>query len=202
MKGNSMDNEKNEDSKRTAGRTLSELGDIVAFVGHEVQFSGVLTYKGNVRIDGTFDGEIETTDILFIGEQANVKAQIRAGSVIASGRIKGEISASQRVELKSPAVIDASISTPKLSMDNGVTFNGKISMGSSAGQNKVSQGWGESNKGNQNKGDQNKNVKAVDTETKTEDSSQKTNDGVSDAGGKESSDSEKSETQATEVKKS
>ncbi len=131
-----MAQEKDEISNRTMERTLSELGDIVAFVGHEVQFSGVLTYKGNVRIDGTFEGEIETDDILFIGEQANVKAQIRAGAVIASGRITGDITAVQRVELKSPATIDASITTPKLSMDNGVIFNGKITMGSSIGQGK------------------------------------------------------------------
>ena len=135
-----MAQEKDEFSNRTTGRTLSELGDIVAFVGHEVEFSGMLTYKGNVRIDGTFEGEIETDDILFIGEQANVKAQIHAGSVIASGRITGEITAVQRVELKSPATIDASITTPKLSMDNGVIFNGKITMGSSIGQGKAGQG--------------------------------------------------------------
>ncbi|MFB3071192.1 MAG: polymer-forming cytoskeletal protein [Nitrospirales bacterium] len=134
-----MAQEKDEFSNRTMERTLSELGDIVAFVGHEVQFSGVLTYKGNVRIDGTFEGEIETEDTLFIGEQANVKAQIHAGAVIASGRVTGEITAVQRVELKSPATIDASITTPKLSMDNGVIFNGKITMGSSIGQGKAGQ---------------------------------------------------------------
>ncbi len=131
-----MDQEKNDSSNRGAARTLAELGDIVAFVGHEVEFSGVLTYKGNVRIDGTFEGEIETDDTLFIGEQANVKAQIRAGSVIASGRITGDITAKQRVELKSPAIIDASISTPKLSMDNGVIYNGRVSMGPHKGQGK------------------------------------------------------------------
>jgi len=132
-----MSQEKNDSSSRDAARTLAELGDIVAFVGHEVEFSGTLTYKGNVRIDGTFDGEIETDDTLFIGEQANVRAQIRAGSVIASGHITGDITAKQRVELKSPAIIDASISTPKLSMDNGVIFNGKVSMGgSNKGQGK------------------------------------------------------------------
>jgi len=131
-----MDQETYGTSDRKTGKPLAELGDIVAFVGHEVEFSGVLTYKGNVRIDGTFDGEIETNDTLFVGEQANVKAQIRAGSVIASGRIKGDITAEQRVELKTPAVIDASISTPKLSMDNGVIFNGKITMGSQMGKGK------------------------------------------------------------------
>ena len=131
-----MEQDKNDSFNRDSARTLAELGDIVAFVGHEVEFSGTLTYKGNVRIDGTFEGEIETDDTLFIGEQANVKAQIRAGSVIASGRITGDITAQQRVELKSPAIIDASISTPKLSMDNGVIFNGKINMGPNKAQAK------------------------------------------------------------------
>jgi cytoskeletal protein CcmA (bactofilin family) len=135
-----MAQEKDEFSNQTTERTLSELGDIVAFVGYEVEFSGMLTYKGNVRIDGMFEGEIETDDILFIGEQANVKAQIRAGSVIASGRIRGDITAVQRVELKSPATIDASITTPKLSMDDGVIFNGTIIMGSSIVQSKAGRG--------------------------------------------------------------
>ena len=131
-----MNQTNDEFSNQADRKTFPEIGDIVAFGGHEVQFSGVLTYKGNVRIDGTFDGEIETEDTLFVGEQANVKAGIRAGSVIASGRITGNITASQRVELKSPAIIDASITTPSLSMDNGVIFNGKISMDSSIGHEK------------------------------------------------------------------
>ena len=135
-----MNQENDEFSNQTTAKTFPEIGDIVAFVGQEVQFSGVLTYKGNGRIDGTFDGEIQTKDTLFVGEQANVKAGIRAGSVIASGRIAGSITASQRVELKSPAIIDASITTPKLSMDDGVIFNGKISMGPSIGHDKSAQG--------------------------------------------------------------
>ena len=135
-----MKQENDEFSNQTTEKDFPDIGDIVAFVGHEVQFSGVLTYKGNVRIDGTFDGEIQTEDTLFIGEQANVKAVIKAGLVIASGRIAGNITASQRVELKSPAIIDASITTPRLSMDNGVIFNGKISMGPSIGHDKSAQG--------------------------------------------------------------
>jgi len=102
--------------------------DISAFVGHGVEFKGVLTYKGSVRIDGQFDGEIETEDTLFIGDQATVTAQIRAGSVIASGRVTGNITARERVDLKSPAVIEASLQTPNLSIGTGVVMNGDITM--------------------------------------------------------------------------
>ena len=177
-----MAQEKDEFSNLTTGRTLSDLGDIVAFVGHEVEFSGMLTYKGNVRIDGTFEGEIETDDTLFIGEQANVKAQIRAGSVIASGRITGDITAVQRVELKSPATIDASITTPKLCMDNGVIFNGKITMGSSINQGKTGQG---------------KSKKSFAPVVETKDQSQDTAE-LSDTVTSEPSDSENQEDNQTE----
>lgn len=102
--------------------------DIIAFVGHGVEFKGMLTYKGSVRIDGQFDGEIETDDTLYIGDQATVTAQIRAGSVIASGRVTGNITARERVELKSPAIIDASLQTPQLSIGTGVVMNGDITM--------------------------------------------------------------------------
>ncbi|MEC4674976.1 MAG: polymer-forming cytoskeletal protein [Nitrospirota bacterium] len=102
--------------------------DVSAFVGHGVEFKGMLTYKGSVRIDGQFDGEIETDDTLFIGDHAMVTAQIRAGSVIASGRVTGNITARERVELKSPAIIDASLQTPNLSIGTGVVMNGDITM--------------------------------------------------------------------------
>ena len=120
--------------EHTSGNDSQQAGvppvpsDIIAFVGHGVEFKGMLTYKGSVRIDGQFDGEIETDDTLYIGDQATVTAQIRAGSVIASGRITGNIAARERVELNSPAVIDASLQTPKLSIGTGVVMNGDITM--------------------------------------------------------------------------
>jgi cytoskeletal protein CcmA (bactofilin family) len=105
-----------------------ESGDIIAFVGEEVTFKGTIRYQGTVRVDGRLEGEIYTDGNLIIGQKAVITAKIEAGMVTCQGRITGEILAKNRVKLLSPAVFDGSITTPLLSMDEGVMFNGSCNM--------------------------------------------------------------------------
>lgn len=105
-----------------------ESGDIIAFVGEEVTFKGTIRYQGTVRVDGRLEGEIYTDGNLIIGQKAVITAKIEAGMVTCQGRITGEILAKNRVKLLSPAVFDGSITTPLLSMDEGVLFNGSCNM--------------------------------------------------------------------------
>jgi cytoskeletal protein CcmA (bactofilin family) len=105
-----------------------ESGDIIAFVGEEVTFKGTIRYKGTVRVDGRLEGEIYTDGNLIIGQKAVITAKIEAGMVTCQGRITGEILAKNRVKLLSPAIFDGSITTPLLSMDEGVMFNGTCNM--------------------------------------------------------------------------
>ena len=105
-----------------------ESDDIIAFVGEEVAFKGTIRYQGTVRVDGRLEGEIYTDGNLIIGQKAVITAKIEAGTVTCQGRISGEILAKNRVKLLSPAVFDGTISTPLLSMDEGVMFNGSCNM--------------------------------------------------------------------------
>ena len=105
-----------------------ESDDIIAFVGEEVAFKGTIRYQGTVRVDGRLEGEIYTDGNLIIGQKAVITAKIEAGTVTCQGRISGEILANKRVKLLSPAVFDGSITTPLLSMDEGVIFNGSCNM--------------------------------------------------------------------------
>jgi len=105
-----------------------DSGDIIAFVGEEVAFKGTIRYQGTVRVDGRLEGEIYTDGNLIIGQKAVISAKIEAGTVTCQGQITGEILAKNRVKLLSPAVFDGSISTPLLSMDEGVMFNGSCNM--------------------------------------------------------------------------
>jgi len=105
-----------------------ESGDIIAFVGEEVTFKGTIKYQGTVRVDGRLEGEIYTDGNLIIGQKAVITAKIEAGTVTCQGRITGEIEAKNRVKLLSPAVFDGTITTPLLSMDEGVMFNGSCNM--------------------------------------------------------------------------
>jgi cytoskeletal protein CcmA (bactofilin family) len=102
--------------------------DISAFVGKGVEFKGTISYSGTVRIDGYLDGEIHTDGVLLIGEDAVLQAKITAGTVVCKGKITGDIVVKEQVKLRAPAVVNGSVKTPLLSMEDGVLFNGNLEM--------------------------------------------------------------------------
>lgn len=103
-------------------------GDVNAFVGRGVEFKGTIIYHGTVRIDGTMEGEIQTEGCLLVGDGAVLTARVRAGVVICKGTVTGDIVADDKVQLLAPAVLNGSVATPLLSMEEGVMFNGKVDM--------------------------------------------------------------------------
>ncbi len=103
-------------------------GDVIAFVGKGVEFKGIISYNGTVRIDGHLDGEIHTEGILLVGEDATLSAKVSAGTVVSKGKITGDIVAKEKVRLLSPAVLTGSVKAPILSMEEGVLFNGNCEM--------------------------------------------------------------------------
>lgn len=105
-----------------------ESGDIIAFVGEEVTFKGTIRYQGTVRVDGRLEGEIYTDGSLIIGQKAVIAAKIHAGTIMCQGQLTGDVEARHRVKLLSPAVFEGTITSPLLSMDEGVVFNGTCNM--------------------------------------------------------------------------
>jgi cytoskeletal protein CcmA (bactofilin family) len=102
--------------------------DISAFIGKGVDFKGTISYSGTVRIDGSLEGEIRTDGTLLIGEEAVIQAKVMAGSIVCKGKITGDVVAKERVKLRAPAVVNGSVKTPVLSMEDGVLFNGGLEM--------------------------------------------------------------------------
>ena len=101
------------------------------FLGKGVDFKGKAKFDGSVRIDGDFDGQIVSQDTLVIGESGVVKGEISCESMICSGKIEGNVIASQKVQLLKPAVLIGGILTPSFSMEEGVLFHGTCDMGAS-----------------------------------------------------------------------
>jgi cytoskeletal protein CcmA (bactofilin family) len=98
-------------------------------LGPGAHFEGKLTFQGKVRIDGRFSGDIVTSDddSLFIGEHAEVKANIKVGSLEMNGTLRGTVKA-KRVELHAPARMYGEIETPNLIIHTGVMFEGTSRM--------------------------------------------------------------------------
>jgi cytoskeletal protein CcmA (bactofilin family) len=103
-----------------------------ALLGAGSVFEGKLHFEGQVRIDGTFTGEITTTDLLIIGEGAKVSATINCGSVEIQGDITGNVNASDSIILRATARVQADIYAPSLVVDKGAVFEGNSRMTSGA----------------------------------------------------------------------
>ena len=111
-----------------------DKADIKAFLGPGSRFEGKLSFDEMVRLDGSFTGEISSSDTLIVGETAVLQGDIQVGALILSGRFTGKIVATDRVELRAPAQVEGSIETPNLKIDEKVIFNGEIVMGPVGGK--------------------------------------------------------------------
>jgi cytoskeletal protein CcmA (bactofilin family) len=112
-------------------RDLGQSGSTAslnAMLGAGSVFEGKLHFEGQVRIDGTFTGEITTTDLLVIGEGAKVSATINCGSVEIKGDITGNVTASESIVLRPTAHVQADIYSPSLTIDKGAIFEGNTRM--------------------------------------------------------------------------
>lgn len=127
-RGNTWEGGSAEDGQESVS-TDGETGQGVnAFVGKGVEFKGVISYNGTVRIDGHMEGEIHTEGTLLVGEEAVITATVSAGTIICKGKITGDIQAKEKVKLRTPAILNGSVTTPTLSMEEGVLFNGSCEM--------------------------------------------------------------------------
>ncbi|HEX4405192.1 MAG TPA: polymer-forming cytoskeletal protein [Polyangia bacterium] len=103
-------------------------GEVTTLLGRGSEFEGKLSFEGTVRVDGKLSGEIFTDDTLIIGEGAEVNAEISVGAIIIEGTVHGNIHAKRSVEIHTPARVRGNISTPSLSIDRGVIFDGQCQM--------------------------------------------------------------------------
>ena len=92
--------------------------------GRGVKLEGKLTFSGTVRVDATFQGEIVTDGVLVVGEGAKVDAEIACGTVVVEGDVKGNIIASQGVELHASGRLHGDVESPSFAIDRGAIFEG------------------------------------------------------------------------------
>ena len=103
-------------------------GEVSLFLGGGSSLEGALNFKGQARLDGHFKGSIKGSGELLVGPTAVVEADIQCTSVIISGQVIGDITASDRLELRAPGQLKGDISAPLVVMDEGVLYEGHCSM--------------------------------------------------------------------------
>src|SRR5437870_13916941 len=112
-------------AKREEGNVYTMSGDEpFTFLGKGAQFKGIIHFEGTIRIDGRLEGEIHTKGTLMVGEHAVIEGDISAGVIVSGGQINGNITATERVQLLSSAVLTGALKTPLLYVEEGVHLHG------------------------------------------------------------------------------
>jgi cytoskeletal protein CcmA (bactofilin family) len=101
----------------------------IAYLYKGSRVNGQLSFQGAVRIDGSVDGEIQCQGTLTIGEGADIRAKISGRVVILRGKVEGNVTAKERLELIAPARLIGNVDTPRLLVTEGVVFDGNCAMG-------------------------------------------------------------------------
>ena len=110
------------------GRKPPGRNGLTAFVDEGSEIEGKYTFSGTVLLNGNFKGEIVSNDTLIIGEKGVINADIRAGQVLISGEVVGNVQATERVELKRTARVFGDVEAPIIVVEEGVLFEGHCRM--------------------------------------------------------------------------
>ncbi|MFC1621709.1 polymer-forming cytoskeletal protein, partial [Candidatus Omnitrophota bacterium] len=102
----------------------------------DASMQGSLTFKDpvNMRINGDFEGKLDTKGILTVGDNASVRADIHGEEVVVAGKLTGNISATKELKLLSTAHVVGDITTPVLAVEPGAVIQGKCRMLNPSGQ--------------------------------------------------------------------
>jgi cytoskeletal protein CcmA (bactofilin family) len=110
------------------GKNGPRNNDLSAFIDEASEIEGKYTFSGTVMLNGKFKGEIISNDTLIIGEKGVINASIRAGVVLISGEVVGNVMGIERVELRGTARMFGDVEAPVVVVEEGVLFEGHCRM--------------------------------------------------------------------------
>jgi cytoskeletal protein CcmA (bactofilin family) len=91
----------------------------------DVEIKGSVKFQNELLFDGKLEGEIISPGILIVGENAEVRGEIKTKSVTVLGKVHGNITVEERCELKTRAQLIGDLKAARLMIEEGATFVGK-----------------------------------------------------------------------------
>jgi cytoskeletal protein CcmA (bactofilin family) len=104
----------------------------------DVEIKGSIKFQKELLIDGKVEGEINSDGVLTIGENADIRGEIKTKSITVFGKVQGNITVGERCELKSRCTLQGDLKAARLVIEEGATFIGKSEVttsGAKAGGN-------------------------------------------------------------------
>jgi cytoskeletal protein CcmA (bactofilin family) len=101
----------------------------MANIGKSVIIKGELSGSEDLTIEGQVEGRIELREhLLTVGPQGKVKAEIFAKAVVVAGSVVGNVTASEKVDIREGGAVDGDLTSPRVAIADGAHFRGSVDM--------------------------------------------------------------------------
>src|SRR5881396_2165065 len=101
----------------------------LASIGKSIVINGELSGSEDLTIEGRVDGKIELRDhVLTVGPNGRIKAQVSAKAVVVLGHVTGNLTATEKVDIKENGSVEGDIIAPRVAIADGSHFRGSIDM--------------------------------------------------------------------------
>ena len=98
-------------------------------IGKSVVIKGELSGSEDLTIEGQVDGKIELRqNVLTIGPNGRIKAEIFAKAVVVQGEVVGNVTATEKVDIRDAGSVDGDLAAPRIAIADGAHFRGSIDM--------------------------------------------------------------------------
>src|SRR6187397_1884788 len=121
--------------RASAGEPRAQLGRDMVNIGKSVIIKGELSGSEDLTIEWHVEGRIDLKDnVLTIGPNGKIKAEIFAKAVVVLGEVTGNVTASEKVDIRDNGSVDGDIASPRVAIAEGAHFRGSVDMQKSAGR--------------------------------------------------------------------
>jgi len=101
----------------------------VVHIGKSVVIKGELNGSEDLTIEGQVEGKIELRqNVLTIGPNAKIKAQVAAKTIVVEGSVQGNVMATERIEIRDKGSVEGDLAAPRVAIADGAHFRGSIDM--------------------------------------------------------------------------
>src|SRR6202040_3484984 len=91
----------------------------------DVEIKGSIKFQKELLIDGKVEGDINSDGVLTVGENAEIRGEVKTKSITVYGKVHGNITVAERCELKSKCILQGDLKAARLVIEEGATFIGK-----------------------------------------------------------------------------
>ena len=116
-------------TNKNESRVKNDFSPAINMIGSGTIITGDIQSKGDIRVDGTLKGSINTEGKVVLGANGTIEGDVICQDADISGTINAKITVSKLLSLKATARLNGDIVTSKLSIEPGATFTGSCSMG-------------------------------------------------------------------------